>query len=508
MADFTDQELLAELTRRQRALSSLGAFREWMSVTGHSDFIHPHEDHHRVMAEALEMVASGKVKRLMLCLPPGSAKSTICSVQFACWWWAKNPTHHILRCSATQSLAEKFARRCRSAVMERQFKLLSGTTIDPQNQSVSHFSNLKGGSMTAAGVGSSIIGLRSNLSILDDPVSSFEAVNSETQRTAALEWYRSEYRSRLIPGAPEIIVSTRWHTDDIPGAILKSEERDTWHTIRIPMLADSEDDPLGRQLNEQLWPEWFTEQMVLEAQRDPLRWAGMYQQVPLTSEGDWLSPEDLPLTGKPALHDVGLYCALDIALSEGKGDYTCAVVAGMSSDGTLHIIDMWKDRVSLDQIIENLIRLHRQYNFREILIDDDNSSKVFRSLAHKIFREQNTIVPLSFMPLAGKDKETRAASFRGLAKMGCVAMSHGPWNADLWRECTEFPFGAHDDAIDCLSLLGRRAAKMSSMTHTPKKSYEPPVGAITLDANGRMHTTATLGEMFQDYKPLNAGGRL
>ena len=459
--DGINPDHLSDLERQfweaERALSSLELFRAYMSKSEHNDFVFPHQAHHRVVAHHLERVVRGEINRLMVCLPPGAAKSTIVSVQFACWWWAMNPEHHILRCSATQSLAEKFARRCRSAIQTEQFRVLSSTTIDPSNQSVASFSNMKAGTMTAAGVGSSIVGLRSNLSILDDPVSSFEAVHSETQRQAALDWYRTEYRSRLIPGSPEIIVTTRWHTDDIPGAILKSEESDTWEVIRIPMEADDPNDPIGRKIGERLWPEWFTQQMVDEAKRDPERWAGMYQQRPLTSEGDWLNPDDIEIVTK--LPELNLYAGLDIAMTEGRGDFSVCVVGGMH-EGNLYLVDMWRDRVTPDNIVTNLIRIHQTWNLLEVLIDDDVGAKVFKNLAHKILRERGTLVPLQGMPTRGQNKELRAAAFRGLAKMGGVKMLSGNWNADLLREISEFPFGDHDDIVDCLSLLGRKAATM------------------------------------------------
>jgi hypothetical protein len=67
----------------------------------------------------------------------------------------------------------------------------------------------------------------------------------------------------------------------------------------------------------------------------------------------------------------------------------------------------------------------------------------------------------------------------------------------------------NDDQVDCLSLLGRYLAKMSPGAGPQKQAPPLPIqGGITQDSNGRMHTTATLGEMFEDYRPLNAGGRL
>ena len=492
------QELINEFLRLEQARESLEGFRKYMSVTGHPDFQFPHEPHHAVMAEALERIASGDLKRLIMQLPPGSAKSTITSIQFSLWYWCLFPNHHILRCSATQSLAEKFARRVRSAAQTKEYARISGSSIDPQHQSVTSFANTLGGTQTAAGVGTSIIGLRSNLSILDDPVASFEQITSDTQRKAMVEWYRAEYRSRLVPTGAEVIVTTRWDAKDIVGEILGSEEADTWEVIRIPMVCDSDADPIGRKIGDRLWTEWFTEQMVVEAMREPLRWAGMYQQVPLASEGDWMNADDTPIVDQIP-EDLGVYGALDIAMTEGAGDFSVCMVAGMSKDGTLYLLDMWRDRVTPDNIIEALIKLNHIHDMREILIDDDAGAKVFRNLAHKILRQRHEPLPLHPMPTRGQNKEARAMAFRGLAKMGGVKMLRGPWNGEVLRETTTFPFGHNDDIIDTLSLLGRRAAAMGGKT-PPKEEGDMSIESTFVEHDGVVTTRATFDQLWSDNK--------
>ena len=90
--DNINPDYLSDLERQfweaERALSSLELFRAYMSKSEHNDFVFPHQAHHRVVAHHLERVVRGEINRLMVCLPPGTAKSTIVSVQFACWWWA------------------------------------------------------------------------------------------------------------------------------------------------------------------------------------------------------------------------------------------------------------------------------------------------------------------------------------------------------------------------------------------------------------------------------------
>ena len=87
----------------------------------------------------------------------------------------------------------------------------------------------------------------------------------------------------MLPDAIELIVTTRWARYDLAGLLIDRHERgeEEWTIVRLPMLADDPADPLGRELGEPLWPEWYTNRTIVEAQRDPLRWNSLYQQQPL-----------------------------------------------------------------------------------------------------------------------------------------------------------------------------------------------------------------------------------
>src|SRR5690606_4062182 len=130
-------------------------------------------------------------------------------------------------------------------------------------------------------------------------------------------------------------VTTRWARNDPAGRILDliEEGAEDWLVIRLPMLADSPDDPRGREYGQELWPEWFGKHQIEQNIRNPLRWAALYQQVPLDDSGSWV-PFDciqyVPETEIPK--DLNLVIAVDLALSAGKGDFTVFVVAGLDAE--------------------------------------------------------------------------------------------------------------------------------------------------------------------------------
>jgi hypothetical protein len=232
-----------ELLRREGALKDLLTFREYMASTHSVDFEHPPARHHQLICRHLQALEEGRIRRLMILAPPGSAKSTYCSVQFPLWRLARRPNRNILCASNTEGLAENFNRRRRNIALTPQWALLANTKLAADLQGAGHFGTEKEGSIRAAGVGSTITGFRSHLNILDDPIRGIEEALSPTALDKQWDWFHTDFRSRLVPGSPELIVSTRWARKDIAGRLLETEGH-TWTVVRLPMLADAEDDPL------------------------------------------------------------------------------------------------------------------------------------------------------------------------------------------------------------------------------------------------------------------------
>ena len=264
--------LLTELLARRQAQETVRRFIDYIDLG-----FHPAK-HHTLLIDALERVDRGEIERLMVCMPPGSAKSTYTSVIFPAWFLGRNPAKSVIAASHTQELAERFGRRVRNIVAAREYGNVFGVGVAEDSAAAGRWDTDKGGEYYAAGVGGSITGRRADLAIIDDPVKSREDADSERGREKAWDWYTNDLLTRLKPGARQIVVMTRWHEDDLGGRILE-RERERWHVIEIPMEA-MDDDPLGRKPGERLWPEWYTDDMVATAKRDKRSWWALYQQQP------------------------------------------------------------------------------------------------------------------------------------------------------------------------------------------------------------------------------------
>ena len=504
-------DVARELLRRRQALEGMEAFSGYMRATGELDFKFEPAAHHLLLIEALEGLVKGfgytvdgekiHYRRLLIMLPPGAAKSTYCSIQFVSWYLARFPDHNLLCASNTETLAENFNRRRRNISLSQEWQAVSGTALSKDQQGVGKFSTERGGSVTAAGVGTGILGVRSNLNLLDDPILNFEQSNSSTIMQKQWDWYQADFRSRLIPSGKELIVTTRFGKQDIPGRILsmiKNGEEKDWRVIRIPMECDAYDDPLGRELGERLWPEWFTEDQVNVNKRDTQRWMGMYQQIPMDESGVWVGPENLQVVDElpPKLTIV---CGVDIALTLGGGDYTVFAVCGMSDKGNLYVIHISREQVDIDQTCEKFFTLMEEYDILNFYIDDDNSSKMMNRLLIEMCKARSKVVPLVMMKMAGSNKEIRAGPLRGwFMQKRIFFLKNSSWNNLLVAECMDFPAVDHDDQVDALSLVGRQFTSIPKPTKESEKVT--PIKYALEKHDGGTRTTATLDELFEDNK--------
>src|SRR5699024_5614912 len=93
-----------------------------------------------------------------------------------------------------------------------------------------------------------------NCMIIDDPIKNRAEAESETYRNKIWAEWESTLSTRLQNGASVIVVQTRWHEDDFTGRLLEQSPRD-WIRIRLPAIAEDENDLLGRKIGEALAPD-------------------------------------------------------------------------------------------------------------------------------------------------------------------------------------------------------------------------------------------------------------
>jgi len=396
-------------------------------------------------------------------MPPGSAKSTYASKLFPPWLMQRQPQANILAASHTTELAEKWGRWVRNIVNEHSIEL--GISPAPDSQAAGRWALTSGAEYYAAGVGTGIAGFRAKFGLIDDPIRSRQDADSELIRDRIWDWYINDFRTRLVPGAAEILIQTRWHEDDLAGRALNHSK---WHVISLPAIAEA-NDQLGRNIGEPLWDDdeyGYGEQLLDLRGSTPARtWSALYQQRPAPEEGDYFKAEWLrPYDGQPARETLRIYGGSDYAVTADGGDFTVHAVVGLDPEGRMYLLDLWRGQTASDRWIESLCDLVKEWKPIAWAEEQGQIRSGIGPFLDRRLRERRAYISREQFPTRG-DKAIRAQSIRGrMALEGLYVPVNAPWYPELRSELLSFPAGKHDDQVDALGLVGQLLDQMQSGT--------------------------------------------
>ena len=409
--------------------------------------------HHRLLVRELEKLAAGETDRLMLLMPPGSAKSTYASILFPPWFLGRYPKSSVIAVSHTVDLAAHFGRQVRWTIAE-ETAWLGYQLAGRQGGAATRWKTTLGGEYFATGVRGPMIGRRADLVLIDDPVKSMHESDSRRAREHLWNWYRSELITRLRPKARVIVVMTRWHEDDLGGRLL-AHEPDSWTCVRLPAIA-GDGDPLGRAPGEALWPEWEDGQALARkrASVGERVWQAQFQQEPQPPDGGLFGKARIDvLPYPPVTGDVPVVRGWDLASTpeEKNRNADCTVGLKMVRErsGRFVVLDVIRFRGSPHEVIEKI---------RNTAFLDGPS------VAIGIPQDPGQAGRMQVTALAGAlagyrvqasretgSKEVRALPVVAQAEAGNIAIVKGAWNQEFLAELQEFPGGRFDDQVDALS---------------------------------------------------------
>lgn len=471
---------LLEWKRVQQAKSSLHKYSRFINIPGapvsddeeceefYRDNVEPAK-HHDLIMDKLTDVAHGRIKNLMIFMPPGSAKSTYASVVFPTWFMGEFPNNNIIMTTYGSDLAKKFGRKCRQVVKSKEYKELFGTELSGDNAAVDDWSTTNASTYMCGGILSGITGNRADGLIIDDPLKGREEADSETMRKKIKEAYRDDLTTRLKPKGWKIIIQTRWHEDDLSGSILpegydgksgwiESITGEKWYVLCLQAQCERDDDPLGRKEGEYLWTNWFPiewwEQTKQNQSIPTTRgWNSLYQQKPSAEEGDFFKRDwfkRFKLGDEPML---ATYGASDFAVTEGGGDFTEQGVAGFDKDEDLWLIDWWYGQTEMDIWIDEQQLLVDKYSPILWVAESGVIKRAAEPFIKKAMRA-GKYYRLEWL-VSNKDKPANARAFQALAHQGKVHIPYTPWGERLLDQLCKFPTGKYDDAVDVCGLFGR-----------------------------------------------------
>lgn len=405
----------------------------------------------------LDLLVEGKNRRLMIFMPPRHGKSECVTVRFAVWLLLKNPKVRIVVGAYNSQLAEMFSRTARSLALE------NGLVLSTEMATASEWHTADGGYFKAVGVGSGITGFGADYVIIDDPIKSREEANSASNRARVHNWWKDDLYTRRQKGCRFILIQTRWHEDDLAGRLLASSNARRWRVLSLPAIAE-QDDPLGRAVGEALCPEWFNIDDLEEtrAELGTYGFSALYQQRPTPEEGarfkqSWFQyfnnedPEFYRLSNgqggwnNVAKKDCQIFQTCDPAATEADvGDYFALTTWAMTPRRELLMLDLFREHA--DTTRHEQIMVEQFNKWKPMFIGVEN-----RTYGLTIIQRLLTIgLPV----IALDDKGDKfARSITAVARYQNSTVYHltdGWWLFDVEDELIHFPYGLHDDIVDCV----------------------------------------------------------
>ena len=472
--ELTKGQIVRELLSRREASGSLMSFVEYTMPSYRA------ARHHRLIAEKLEAVERGEIKRLMIFCPPRSGKSQLASRHFPAWYVGRHPDRQIITVSANADLASDFGRDVRNLVSDPEYShVFPGVELARDSQAANKWHTSNGGVYFAAGIGGMITGRGAHILLIDDPVKDREEADSALVRNRIASWYSSAAYTRLMPDAAVVLIMTRWHDDDLAGRLQVGSE--DWEVIKLRGLietaAQAEEDVFNRQVGEALWPDWFSTEDLEQQKKviDPRDWAALVQQDPISEEGAYFKAEYVQYYDEVP-GNLTYFGASDYAVPAGKGDYTVHGVIGVDSHEDIYVMDWWRGREDPEVWIDVLLDLMDRH---ETMKWAEESGQILRSLDTVIERrmEERRVWGVREQYSSLRDKGVRARAFQSLFNRRKVYFPrHKPWAGDIIGEMAKFTGNndKHDDQVDVLSLFGRMLRDLRGR-FIPKVEEEKPV---------------------------------
>ena len=444
-------EAMALLSKYQQMELADGCQGDFITFVKHlwPDFIEGR--HHQIIGEKFNRIAQGKLKRLIVCLPPRHSKSEFASTFFPAWMMGLRGNLKIIQTTHTAELAVRFGRKVRNIIDSEDYQaVFPELKLQADNKSAGRWTTNQDGESFYAGVGGAITGRGADLLIIDDPHSEQDALSS-TAMDSAYEWYTSGPRQRLQPGGIIVIVMTRWSTKDLVGKVLKrqgDDHADQWEVVEFPAIMPDSDQPL--------WPEfWKKEELLAVKASLPIsKWNSQWLQTPTAQTGsvvkrDWWKiweSEQVPAYSY-------VIQSYDTAYSKKEtADYsaitTWAVFQPRDGDPD-QIILLDAKRVRLD--FPDLKKLAwEEYKYWEpdcILIE---AKATGTPLAQELRRMGIPVT--SYSPSRGQDKVARMNSVAPIFESGMVWATEDNFAEEVIDEMASFPYGEHDDYCDSSTM--------------------------------------------------------
>ena len=455
----SDPRTMLSQIRREKDERSLSEFIRdaWAVIEPGTAYID--NWHISLIAEYLQAINEGEIRRLIINIPPRHMKSIEATVCYPVWTWIREPAKRFIKVSYSDSLSRKHNILSRDVINSPWYQANWGDRfqlkydVNRQNE----FENNHHGMMFSTSVGGALTGNGADVIIIDDPQNPIMA-NSATERQNSIDFFRNTLQTRLNDPKTGafIIIMQRLHEQDLTGYIL-SEDLGYTHLClpaeapeRTVITFPRSKETLIREEGDILNPQRFDRSVLAGLKRSmgSLQYAGQFQQVPAPAEGvifkrEWLhsfySDGALPQT-----HDIQSW---DMAFTKSEGSAKVAGFVMGRHHADIYIIDLVNDKMTFTESVAAVRTLSGKWpHARAKVVENKANGPAIVDLLKKEIPGM-----VEFNPRGSK--EERAISVTPYFEAGNIHFpdpkTH-PWVDDLIRDLLMFPKGTYKDTTDAL----------------------------------------------------------
>jgi predicted phage terminase large subunit-like protein len=402
---------------------------------------------HQLMIDRVEDLLSGKIKKLAITTPPRIGKTTVANVITPAYVLGRNPTETIITVSYGSELSETWGRKVRNILGDPAFhEVFPSCKLSPDSAASYRFTTTAGGEYSAVGRGGPVTGRGASLLVLDDLIKDSSEAQSETVCRGIIEWLQHVAFTRLTPNGRVLAVATRWSERDPMGWIMAQQG---WTVLHLPAIAESAEDPLGREIGEALWPSHYPVE-VLEAIRADVGsrvFQCLYQGNVAAAQGtifkrDWFRHYDQAPTPESFSRVIQSW---DTAFKTGAtNDYSVCATFGQTKNG-FYLLSLYRAKIEFPELKRQVAQQADFWHPTEIYVEDKSSGQ-------SLIQELKTATNYPVIAIkVDRDKETRASACTGYFEAGRILFpKDASWLGDLEDELAGFPGGLHDDCVDAI----------------------------------------------------------